>query len=225
MNRQELVRRGYDAIGRRYQEKLTLDPSSPRMRYLNKLLSALRPGRAVLELGCGPGYPVTQALAGRHRIVAVDLSESQLVLARNHAPTATLVQADMTQLHFLPASFDAVAAFYSLTHVPRDRLAVLFARIAEWLRPGGIFLATFGAGDLPGSVEENWLGVPMFFSHFDAATNLQLLEGSGLHVDREDVVSEVEPDGQEIVFLWVVARKSASDPGIRNGSEGVHDPG
>jgi SAM-dependent methyltransferase len=207
MDPQSIVRRGYDAIGRRYLETLALSRSSPRMRYLNTLLRELGGNSAVLELGCGPGYPVTQALAMRFKVVAVDLSARQLALARRHAPAAFLVQADMCRLHFCPASFDAVVAFYSLTHVPRARLGELLARVAEWLRPGGLFVATMGAGDTPGSVEEDWLGVPMFFSHFDSRTNLQLLDGAGLRVERDDVVTEVEDDGQEVSFLWVVARR------------------
>ena len=33
--------------------------------------------------------------------------------------------------------FDAICAFYSITHVPREQHALLLRRIASWLRPGG----------------------------------------------------------------------------------------
>ncbi len=49
-----------------------------------------------------------------------------------------------------PASFDAVVALYSMAHLPRERHAALLARIAGWLRPGGLFLASLGAGDRAG---------------------------------------------------------------------------
>ncbi len=182
------------------------------MKYVHKLTLALQPGGAVLELGCGPGYPVTRALAEKYSVVAVDLSRSQLMLARSHAPAATLVQGDMTRLSFSPASFDAVVAFYSLTHVPRDRHALVLMRVEEWLRPGGLLVVTMGAGDLPGAVENDWLGVPMFFSHFDAVTNLDIVKGTGLHVEEEGVLKEVEQDGSEVAFLWIVARKRRGSP-------------
>ena len=98
MEPQTVVRRGYDDMGDRYLEKCALQPSSPRNRFLAHLLTLLGPGSSVLELGCGPGHPVTQTLEEKHRVVAVELSGTQLKLARRHAAAATLVQADMTRL-------------------------------------------------------------------------------------------------------------------------------
>lgn len=204
---QTLVRAGYDAIGNRYLAAAAGDSSSPRMRYVTKLLARLHPGNRVLDLGCGPGYPATQALATSCRVVAVDLSAAQLALARRHAPTATLLQADMSQLDLAPESFDAVAALYSLTHVPRARHALVLGRVARWLRPGGYLLVTMGAGDAADSLEEGWLGAPMFFSHFDASTNVDLVKGAGFIVEEAAVVREMEHDGREVQFLWVIGRK------------------
>ena len=174
---------------------------------MNVVLARLGPESIVLDLGCGPGRPVAATLAQRCRVMAIDLSRKQLELARRHAPTALLVQADMTQLHVAAATLEAVVAFYSLIHVPRELLGDLLARVARWLEPGGVFVASLGAGDSPDSVEEDWLGVPMFFSHFDAATNLRLVERAGLLIESSDVIQEVEHDGKEVSFLWVVASK------------------
>src|SRR5207247_1384867 len=83
------------------------------------------------------------------RLVGVDISGTQIALARANVPSATFVQADMTVIDRPPASLDAVVAFYSLTHVPRDEHAPLLARIRRWLRPGGVFIASFGVEDGP----------------------------------------------------------------------------
>jgi SAM-dependent methyltransferase len=202
-----IVRNGYDALEDLYLQAFSADDSSPRSRYLNVVLARLGPESIVLDLGCGPGRPVAATLAQRCRVMAIDLSRKQLELARRHAPTALLVQADMTQLHVAAATLEAVVAFYSLIHVPRELLGDLLARVARWLEPGGVFVASLGAGDSPDSVEEDWLGVPMFFSHFDAATNLRLVERAGLLIESSDVIQEVEHDGKEVSFLWVVASK------------------
>jgi SAM-dependent methyltransferase len=112
----------------------------------------------------------------------------------------------MTALAFEPASFDAVVAFYSLTHVPRDDVPPLLARIHDWLRPGGTFLASMGVEDDPGTIEVGWLGVDMYFSHFSARKNRRLVEEAGLVVDSSDVLVEPE-DRCDARFLWVVAHR------------------
>jgi hypothetical protein len=37
-----------------------------------------------------------------------------------------------------------------------------------------------GAGSTSASVEPDWLGVPMYFSHFDGATNRRLVQERGV---------------------------------------------
>jgi len=86
--------------------------------------------------------PMTAALALERTVTGVDISGTQLEMARRNAPSATFIHADMTSLAFEPGSFDAVVAFYSLTHVPRDEHLPLLERIRTWLRPGGLFLAS-----------------------------------------------------------------------------------
>ena len=111
----------------------------------------------------------------------------------------------MTTLAFEPGSFDAVVAFYSLVHVPRDEQAILIERVRSWLRPGGVFLASMGVSDEPGDVETDWLGVDMYFSHFGAKANRRLVERAGLVIDRTELADEPE-DRHAARFLWVVAR-------------------
>jgi cyclopropane fatty-acyl-phospholipid synthase-like methyltransferase len=204
----QIVADGYDEIAPRYLAWSALAPSPERMRYLGRLLGLLPLGAEVLELGCGAGVPVTQALAERCRVTGVDISAEQIELAERYVPDAAFIRADMAALDFPPGSFDAVVAFYSLTHVPRAEHAGLLTRIAGWLRPDGLLLATMGAGDSPDTVEPDWLGAPMFFSHYDADTNRDLVCRAGLAIVDAEVVAEDE-DGQAVEFLWVVARKPA----------------
>src|SRR5947207_3104212 len=73
-------------------------------------------------------------------------------------PGAWLV-ADMVDAHFEAASFDAVVALFSFTHVPRRHYAGLLAHMRGWLRPHGRLLVTFGVSDSPGWREEDLLGL------------------------------------------------------------------
>jgi SAM-dependent methyltransferase len=202
-----IVADGYDAIARRYMEWSDLDPSPERMRQLARLLDLLPGGARVLELGCGAGVPVTHALTRRCQVVGVDISAAQIALAQAHVPAAEFIQSDMSALDFPPCSFDAVVGFYTLIHVPRAEHAALLARIHSWLRPGGLFFATMGAGDTPAAVEPDWLGAPMYWSHFDADTNRALVRQAGLTLDAADIVAEDE-DGAPVRFLWVAAHRA-----------------
>jgi cyclopropane fatty-acyl-phospholipid synthase-like methyltransferase len=200
-----IVADGYDVIAERYLAWSGLRPSAARLRYLELALELIPPGGDVLELGCGAGIPMTAALAIGRTLTGVDLSATQLAMARRNVPSATFIQADMTALTFEPATFDAVVAFYSLTHVPREEHADLLGRIRGWLRPGGIFLASMGADDEPGDIEADWLGVDMFFSHFGTRANRRLVEQAGLVIERSELAVEPE-DRHDARFFWVLAR-------------------
>jgi ubiquinone/menaquinone biosynthesis C-methylase UbiE len=201
-----LVADGYDQIAETYAAWTARSQDDPRERYTALLLERLPPGARFLDLGCGSGVPSTKRLAERFDVTGVDGSAKQIALARRHVPEATFLQGDMTALDFPPESFDAVTAFYSITHVPREEHGPLLRAIAGWLRPGGLLVATMGAGDSPGAVEADWLGAPMYFSHYDGETNRRLVAETDLTLlsARQETTDE---DGVPVTFLWVVAQK------------------
>ncbi len=201
-----IVADGYDRIAERYFAWSDERPSAVRLAWLDRALAVIPPGTDVLDLGCGAGVPMTRALARGRRVTGVDLSTRQLELARANVPEATFRQADMTALDLPAASLDAVVAFYSLTHVPVSELAGLLSAIHGWLRPGGVFVGSMGAYDSPDEVEEDWLGVPMFFGHPGAKRNRALLRSAGFDVETA-IVEEEPEDRHDASFLWVVARK------------------
>jgi cyclopropane fatty-acyl-phospholipid synthase-like methyltransferase len=198
------VQAGYDALAPRFGEWGSRVEGDPWERFLEELAGRLGDGARVLDLGCGNGAK-TARLATRFDVVGVDLSEEQLRLARATVPEATFLQADFLELDFPPESFDAITAFYSIVHVPRDEHPALFGRILRWLKPGGLFLASMSHVGGPDRTEE-WLGVEMFFSGFDAETNRRLVREAGFELLAEEVVWMREPE-LEVAFLWVLGRK------------------
>lgn len=197
----EIVETGYDAIARTYLTWSAQIADDPRLRYLEEFDSRLETGAKVLELGCGAGVPVTRKLAERHDVLGVDLSQQQIDLAKTTVPNARFEKADMTALDFPDHTFDGIAAFYSILHVPRAEQPELIAKIARWLKPGGLFLASLGTGTP--DVTETWLGVEMFFGSNPPAKNRELL-AEHLEIVIDDLVTMHEPD--PATFHWVLTR-------------------
>jgi len=180
-----LVRRGYDAISLAYRSDdgdaaaSSAEDVSRYAGWVAELAGLLRPGARVVDLGCGAGIPATRELASRGlQVLGADFSVIQLRRAQRLVPAARFVQADMAGLYLRPATADAVVAFYSLIHVPLADQQALFPRIRDWLRPGGYFLATVGAGQWTGTAP--YLGADMFWDHADTVTYLRWLQTARL---------------------------------------------
>lgn len=203
-NPKRLVAAAYDSIADAYFERFGL--SSVRQKWLYRLMDTLpyRDGR-VLDLGCGSGIPVARELTSAgHSVLGVDGSGQQIVRARRSVPGAKFIQADMSKVQFDAGCFDAVGAFYSITHVPAAEQGPLFMKIAEWLKPGGTFVGSLGTG-LGGDWIGDWMGTTMFFSHNSEVTSLALLHEAGLTVQQSEVERQ---DNEDAEFLWVLAVKA-----------------
>jgi ubiquinone/menaquinone biosynthesis C-methylase UbiE len=201
----ELVARSYDSIVERYAAWTGATLDGARAHAVALMQQETPPGAPVLDLGCGTGVPVSRALAAQYRVTGIDGSARSIELARQNVPHATFLQADMTLVEFPPASFAAAISSYAIIHVPRAEHATLLQRIAGWLRPGGLFIATMGALASEG-MEEDWLGAPMYWSHFDAETNQRLVANAGFEI-VEATLDAADEDGQPVTHLWIVGRK------------------
>jgi cyclopropane fatty-acyl-phospholipid synthase-like methyltransferase len=201
--RKRTVQAAYDALGARFGEWGERVEGDPWTRFVDELAERLPAGARVLDLGCGNGTKISR-LASRFEVVGVDLSEEQLRLARANAPEATFVHGDLSELDFAAHSFDAVTALYSIVHVPREDHRALFERILAWLKPGGSFLTSLSHVGGEDRTDE-WLGVEMFFSGFDADTNRRLVRDAGFELDLDELVWMREPQG-DVAFLWLLAR-------------------
>lgn len=201
----EIVARGYDAIALRYAEWASR-VDSPVLEWLRDLDARLPNDSDVLELGCGRGVPATRELARRHRVTGVDISAAQIELARHHVPDASFIHLDAAELDVASASFDAVVALHFFEHLPNCEQPELIERIAGWLRTGGLFLATLGAGEAGEDIDEDWLGAPMFFASLGSNAYLPLIRDAGLEPLREEIVVQHEPGHGDVTFRWLLAQ-------------------
>ena len=102
-----------------------------------------RTGRAVLDLGCGPGTPRSEVLfdAGLH-VFAIDASPTLAAAYRQHFPGAWVACESVDESHFFDRTFDAVLCWGLVFLLPVEEQRSLIHRVSRALKPGGRFLFT-----------------------------------------------------------------------------------
>ncbi len=112
--------------------------------------AALSPHSLILDLGCGNGVPITEALAkAGHRVIGLDSSSGMLTLFRVNLPNTPVVRADARQCPFAACEFDAAVSWGMLFHLPRVDQSAVFESVSRVLKPGAPFL--FTAAEIAGS--------------------------------------------------------------------------
>lgn len=204
-----MVRAGYERVAEAYQAARGAGGAD--LRLLAAFADLLPAGARVLDAGCGGGVPAARYLSGERGfdVLGIDIALAQVELSQRNVPTARFVQADMTQLEvqaFPDASFDGICSLYAIIHVPLDLHPTTLAGFLRLLRPGGLLLLCTGFGTSDDYVEEDYFGVPMYWSHLGREGNLQLVAEAGFDLLWERPVVEDEEFGGG-VHLFILARK------------------
>ncbi|MBB3381977.1 MULTISPECIES: class I SAM-dependent methyltransferase [unclassified Rhizobium] len=119
----------------------------PRQR-LDAFLAALPARATILELGCGGGHDAAYMMSRGFDVTPTDGSAELAREAEKRLGRPVQVMRfealDATEI------FDGIWAEASLLHVPRSALPNIFDRILRALKSGGIFHASFKAGEAEG---------------------------------------------------------------------------
>src|SRR5689334_18431626 len=76
----------------------------------------IRPGTALLDVGCGAGLALELAQRRGATVSGLDAAEGLLAVARKRVPDADLRHGEIEDLPFDEDSFDAVTAFNSVQY-------------------------------------------------------------------------------------------------------------
>lgn len=202
----DIVEAGYDSMALAYLKYIADIKGDPRLRFLTDFQAHIPRGSPIADLGCGAGEPCTRLLAQNHDVTGIDISTAQIELAKASIPGATFLKADLSKVTFPSGSVDGVTAFYSLTHLPRDEHAEVFEHVADWLKPDGYFLLSLSATGDSNGMDDDFVGVPMYFSGYAPEINRSLLQAAGFDLVTDTIVAMEEPGGSS-AFQWILARK------------------
>jgi ubiquinone/menaquinone biosynthesis C-methylase UbiE len=196
----------FDAVGQGYEDAFGRPPAVDEAVRL--LLDRLPPHAKVLDVGSGTGWPVAEDLAAAgHDVVGVDVSSAMVEIARRQVPKARFLHADVREWESEDASWDAVCAFFPFLQMTRDEVVAVLAKIARWLKPGGVLALVTVPMDVEGLVVP-FLGHTVRLTSFAGPDLISHVERAGLTVlDTRSTVFSPDREGQpDEEHLLVLAR-------------------
>ncbi|GAA2087905.1 class I SAM-dependent methyltransferase [Actinomadura alba] len=150
----------YDVVAadyaRMFSDELAAKPFDREL--LDGFASAVAGRGQVWDVGCGPAAHITRYLADRGvDAVGTDLSPGAVAVAREREPGLPFRVADMCDLPAGDGSLAGIVAFYSVIHLPRERVPKALAEFRRALSGEGTLLLAVHVGE--GILDtDGWLG-------------------------------------------------------------------
>ncbi len=141
------IQESYDCVAREYADELYEELAGKPFdrEFLDRFAKRVGRGR-VGDLGCGPAQ-IARYLCDREvNAFGLDFSAGMLAQARRLNPEMQFVQTSMLALGLKSEALDGITAFYSIIHIPRQRVVNALEEMHRVLKHGGSLLITFHLG-------------------------------------------------------------------------------
>jgi SAM-dependent methyltransferase len=135
---------GYEAIAAKFLDRRGSGRSTRiGVKEVRKWARALPYGAAVIDLGCGPGFPITEVLVAEGlNVFAIDASPSLVEAFKGNLPNTPVVCEAVQDSRFFGRTFDGVLAWGLIFLLSAEDQRHLTQKFAHILVPGGRLLFT-----------------------------------------------------------------------------------
>lgn len=193
----------------RFRDELDGKPFDRKM--LDWLAEKVGGAGVICDMGCGPGQ-VARYLHGLGvRACGVDLSPEMVREAQRLNPEVHFRQGDMLALSEVEDdAYGGMAAFYSIVHVPRQKVAQALREFIRVLRPRGVLLLAFHIGREVKHLDEWWgKEVSLDFLFYETEEMKRQLTAAGFVLEE---VIERDPYPEAVEYqsrrAYIFARKA-----------------
>ena len=135
---------GYEAVSEEFLARRGSSRSTGiGVKEVRKWASTLLPGGSVIDLGCGPGFPITALLVDEGlNVFGVDAAPSFVAAFQRNLPGTPILCEGVQDSRFFDRTFDAVLAIGLMFLLQAEDQHRLIQRFGEILVPGGRLLFT-----------------------------------------------------------------------------------
>jgi SAM-dependent methyltransferase len=153
-----------------------------RWRARRAALARYKQSGVLLDLGCSSGAFLQSVCGEGWKLFGIEMSSESAKQAQTKSG-ANVFTGDILDAQFPPKSFDVITCFDVFEHLYEPRRVM--ARVAEWLKPGGIFYVLVpnidsAEGRIFGSYWQG-LELPRHLFHYSPASLRFLAKSAGLH--------------------------------------------
>jgi ubiquinone/menaquinone biosynthesis C-methylase UbiE len=167
-------------------------------------LKSIPPEGTILDIGCGSGRDAKIFSEVGYKITGIDFSSEMIKIAKEAAPKATFIEADIQELNFPSQSFNGIWANASLLHIQKNNLKSVLLKIHSLLKDDGIFYMSVKKGN------SEYFGhdkrytenkVYKFWSFYEPDEIADILKENGFDVKKIDITT-TQP-----IFIRIHSRK------------------
>jgi ubiquinone/menaquinone biosynthesis C-methylase UbiE len=204
----------YDSAHQEYLDKYSdeLEKKPYDQKFLTRFSALLEKNGKILDIGCCS--TAQQARFFRDNgfdVTSIDLSKKCIETAKQNFSGIDFVQMDMLAMDFNNGAFHAINAFYSIIHIPNEKLDKLFVDFNRILKMRGKIGIAVHAGDFYGYLNENKL--PVFFRFYTQSDLKALLDKHGfkiLEIEQRKPIYDFEFQSERI---YLIAEKIKGEEG------------
>lgn len=181
------IRDSYDRLAEEYARRIANELQyKPLDRELLDRFARATAGRGeICDIGCGPGHVARYLHNAGASVFGLDLSTGMIEQARKLNPQIPFRAGNMMALDISDDTLAGVVAFYAIVNIPRQSLPLVFQEINRVLRPGGLLLLAFHAGDEVLHEDELWgQKISMDFLLFPPPAIKSDLEAAGFTIEE-----------------------------------------